>query len=184
MAKTETTEIKPRNDAYVGILFISLLALIGACVLLYLDYNQYEGRVPPKPPSIELPKGSSPGTGVPTKGNTPKVDPPKDPMGTMKLPTTSPTETTSIKPIIELPPAPPATIPMLELPGVPPLPVTSFGDKVIGPAKLEVVSPMKPVEPVSVDEIKPMPIKASEKPLAPPSLLDEPPVIRPFVPSK
>ncbi len=39
---------KPLNDAYTGMLAISLLALIGGCVLLFLDYREYEG--PPPPP--------------------------------------------------------------------------------------------------------------------------------------
>jgi len=32
---------KPKADAYVGLLIISLLAMIAACVLLFLDYNEY-----------------------------------------------------------------------------------------------------------------------------------------------
>ncbi len=65
MAKAQLpTTAKPKNDAYTGILFISLLATIGACVLLYLDYSSYENRVPPKSPAIEVPGkgGSNPGT--------------------------------------------------------------------------------------------------------------------------
>ena len=37
----------PSNDAYTGMLSISLLALIGACVLLYLDYSRYPDANPP-----------------------------------------------------------------------------------------------------------------------------------------
>ncbi len=43
------------NDAYTGMLAISLLALIGGCVLLYLDYSQYpdsKGPTIPKAPGI------------------------------------------------------------------------------------------------------------------------------------
>ena len=36
------------NDAYTGMLSISLLALIGACVLLYLDFSQYPDTKPPQ----------------------------------------------------------------------------------------------------------------------------------------
>jgi len=36
------------NDAYTGILAISLVALIAGCLLLFLDYSQYEGK-PNKP---------------------------------------------------------------------------------------------------------------------------------------
>ncbi len=49
MAK-DTTETKdtavPKNDAYTGMLIISLLALIGGTVLLYLDWNQYPNNPP------------------------------------------------------------------------------------------------------------------------------------------
>ena len=47
-----TTQPKPQNDAYTGILFISLLALIAACVLLYMDYDQYGSRTPQKAPQL------------------------------------------------------------------------------------------------------------------------------------
>jgi hypothetical protein len=40
---------KPRADAYVGILAISLLLQIAAGIFLYLDYNQYPTTTPPKP---------------------------------------------------------------------------------------------------------------------------------------
>lgn len=36
------------NDAYTGMLSISLLALVGGAVLLYMDYSQYPDAVPPK----------------------------------------------------------------------------------------------------------------------------------------
>jgi hypothetical protein len=35
------------NNAYTGMLAISLLALIVGCVLLYLDYSQYPTSEPP-----------------------------------------------------------------------------------------------------------------------------------------
>jgi hypothetical protein len=53
MAK-ETTETKdtaiPKNDAYTGMLVISLLALIGGTTLLYLDWSQYPAG--PQPYSV------------------------------------------------------------------------------------------------------------------------------------
>jgi hypothetical protein len=39
---------KPANDAYTGMLAISLMALLAGCVVLYLDYNQYPASGPPK----------------------------------------------------------------------------------------------------------------------------------------
>jgi hypothetical protein len=38
---------KPRSDAYVGLLAISLLAQIAGAVFLFLDYSQYEGSKDP-----------------------------------------------------------------------------------------------------------------------------------------
>ena len=46
---TESTS-RATNDAYTGMLTISLLALIGGSILLFLDYNQYGERHPPKVP--------------------------------------------------------------------------------------------------------------------------------------
>jgi hypothetical protein len=36
-----------RNDAYTGLLFASLLALVVGCALLALDYRDYGTRMPP-----------------------------------------------------------------------------------------------------------------------------------------
>lgn len=50
--KKTTLEGEPvaTNDAYTGMLGISLLALIGGCILLYLDYSQYPDKPPAAPP--------------------------------------------------------------------------------------------------------------------------------------
>jgi hypothetical protein len=57
--KTDTTTPAPAtNDAYTGMLAISLCALIVGCVLLYLDYSQYpDSKAPaiPKAPPIAAP---------------------------------------------------------------------------------------------------------------------------------
>ena len=53
MAKYGQPEVekpKPRNDVYTGLLAISLGAMLIACLLLFLDYRQYEGLTPPKAP--------------------------------------------------------------------------------------------------------------------------------------
>jgi hypothetical protein len=44
-------EPAPRSDAYTGMLAVSLLALIVGCVLLYLDFSDYDtmGKPPPVP---------------------------------------------------------------------------------------------------------------------------------------
>jgi hypothetical protein len=42
-------EIVAKNDAYTGMLTISLFALIAGGVLLFLDYQRYDyGKAPPK----------------------------------------------------------------------------------------------------------------------------------------
>ncbi len=38
------------NDAYTGMLAISLIALIAGCALLFLDYSQYTDKPPAGPP--------------------------------------------------------------------------------------------------------------------------------------
>jgi hypothetical protein len=42
-------QARPRNDAYTGMLLISLAALIVGCVLLLLDYLSYGDMKPPSP---------------------------------------------------------------------------------------------------------------------------------------
>jgi hypothetical protein len=47
MAKTETSDTGvASNDAYTGLLAISLIALIVGSVLLFLDYSQHSGTPP------------------------------------------------------------------------------------------------------------------------------------------
>jgi hypothetical protein len=71
MAKTRDAGPKPRNDAYTGLLGISLLALVGGCVLMYLDHDEL-GKAPSKG---EL-KVDVPGTAAGKGGGLPaKVDP-------------------------------------------------------------------------------------------------------------
>lgn len=50
---------KPRNDVYVGLLAISLAAMLLGCLFLFLDWNQYDSSAPPKvdtPPPKGAPK--------------------------------------------------------------------------------------------------------------------------------
>jgi hypothetical protein len=61
MAKNSNDAIKPTNDAYTGMLAISLLALIIGGVLLFLDYSQYSEKPPPAVPKASGIIGS--GTG-------------------------------------------------------------------------------------------------------------------------
>jgi hypothetical protein len=78
---TQDTGI-PKNDAYTGMLVISLLALIGGAVLLYLDKSQYPDNLPPAPsfkaaePKAPEPKAPEPGK----KDGEPAPMPPMPPM--------------------------------------------------------------------------------------------------------
>ena len=56
MAKTEEEQDTSRatNDAYTGMLAISLIALLAGCALLYLDWSQYSEN----PPKVTAPKPS------------------------------------------------------------------------------------------------------------------------------
>jgi hypothetical protein len=58
MATTEQSTYRATNDAYTGMLAISLCAMIAGSVLLFLDYQQYPEGAPPKLPkeATKLPK--------------------------------------------------------------------------------------------------------------------------------
>jgi hypothetical protein len=51
---------KPRNDAYTGLLAISLVAMVAACALLFYDLKRYPSPVPPAQYNIG---GEAPGGG-------------------------------------------------------------------------------------------------------------------------
>lgn len=78
-AKKRYSPPKARNDAYTGLLAISLLALVVSCVLLYLDYSQY-GTQKPQMPRVErtMPPATTPPPG-------PDVNPPA-PLGGNPMP--------------------------------------------------------------------------------------------------
>jgi hypothetical protein len=121
-----------KNDAYTGILVISFLAMAGACVLLYLDYENYSA----KPPAVNLTAptptkgGLAPSSGTPApapetpmpKNEEPKVEEKKE--TSMKLPSpTAPIRNTSatmpIPTKLEIPAVPTTkSAPKLELPVV------------------------------------------------------------------
>ena len=66
MATIPETKPKARNDAYTGMLVLSLVVLLISCVLIYLDYSQYPTTKPPAVPkaaAIENPL--APGGGQP-----------------------------------------------------------------------------------------------------------------------
>lgn len=49
--KDATVFAKPRNDAYTGMLAISLGAMITGTVLLFIDYSNYPDKKPEEPKS-------------------------------------------------------------------------------------------------------------------------------------
>jgi hypothetical protein len=56
--RTRPTEPKPKADAYVGMMAVSLIALIAGSVFLWLDYDQYK-QIKTKPddrPIVSIPK--------------------------------------------------------------------------------------------------------------------------------
>jgi hypothetical protein len=66
MAAKKLKQKKPRkfSDAYVGMLFISLIAFIGGAVLLYMDYSQYtDNNPPPVNKTVGGGSGQAPGSG-------------------------------------------------------------------------------------------------------------------------
>lgn len=49
-ARDRVPTAEPRNDAYVGMLAISLVFLLAGCVFLFLDFSSY-GKVKPEVPA-------------------------------------------------------------------------------------------------------------------------------------
>ena len=75
MAREVEETAVPTNDAYTGMLAISLLALIAGCVFLYLDWSQYPDKTPPRP---NIPKVAPVNAGG---GAAPAPAPAPNPMG-------------------------------------------------------------------------------------------------------
>jgi hypothetical protein len=82
--KTADDEVKPANDAYTGMLVISLLALLTGCALLFLDYNQYPEKAPKAAKFLSAPQPGAPAPAPPPPpppppGNQPAPAPPANP---------------------------------------------------------------------------------------------------------
>lgn len=77
--KTDTARPRARNDAYVMMLFVTFLAIVGGCVLMYLDNEEYGGKPPPTAPKIgEIDtKTAGPADAGAPKVEAPKVEAPK-----------------------------------------------------------------------------------------------------------
>ena len=65
---------KPKSDVYTGLLFISLIGMIGSCVLLYLDYDRFKSAPATVVPAASkvggsaAPAGGAGGQAVPPAG--------------------------------------------------------------------------------------------------------------------
>jgi hypothetical protein len=53
----DTEDSKATNDAWTGMLAISLLALLAGCAFLFLDYSQYPSKDPGPVPKAVQPGG-------------------------------------------------------------------------------------------------------------------------------
>ena len=74
-----TDRSRATNDAYTGMLIISLVALIGGSALLYLDFSQYPSKLPDPPPK-ETPFLKGPPVIIENKPPEPAPMPPMPPM--------------------------------------------------------------------------------------------------------
>ena len=84
----EQDTTRATNDAYTGMLAISLIALIAGCALLFLDWNQYPDKDPPKvkaptPSLVAPPPAAKDGGAQPPPAPAPA---PMLPMGNQPMP--------------------------------------------------------------------------------------------------
>lgn len=73
-------QVVKRNDAYTGLLAISFLAMVGGCVLLYLEYQQYETLTPQATPKPDVPGTLKPTPNPPKEQPKAKEVEPENPM--------------------------------------------------------------------------------------------------------
>lgn len=59
---------KPGENAYTGMLVVTLLALIGACVLFYLHTDALSAQTVPQPPAVNTPLGGAAPAGTNPQG--------------------------------------------------------------------------------------------------------------------
>jgi hypothetical protein len=81
--EVETTQAGARDDAYLYLLIISLVAMIIGCVLLFMDYDSYTGK--PAAPAVQpavrgtqvAPPAGTPAPPAPPAGGAPVEAPGK-----------------------------------------------------------------------------------------------------------
>ncbi len=54
--KTTAAGPKPRNDAYTAMLFVTFVAIVVGCALMYLETSEYGETPPPATANLTLPK--------------------------------------------------------------------------------------------------------------------------------
>lgn len=193
MAETtrETVVVRKRSDAYTGILAISFLAMTGGCVLLYLEYQNYEKQTPPPGPKIDVP-GAVLKTN-PNSGTAPRIelkkdagDAPKDPkdMGMQQGPALAPALLTTV----EIVPNEKATAEKEVVTGPEPIsPVQAVKGAAALESVIDIPDPSLPGPPAPIDvpttsaepRKAPMTAPMSPRPIIStlePNLSDEPPI--------
>jgi hypothetical protein len=87
MAKTSAKEEDPkrptpvaRDGPYVMMLAVTLVAIAGGCVLLYLDNEEYGGKSPPKEPELKI-KALGTKSDLPDTAGAVPAPAPKEPAG-------------------------------------------------------------------------------------------------------
>ena len=197
MATDTVTKPRKRNDAYTGILAVSFLALVGGCVLLYLDLEQYKDgdklKKAPDPLKIDVPGAQMkvvPGSGTapPPKKEPPPMEPMEPPPMMMRDDSKRETVPVVLPPLEAVnatkPSAPPVE-PVVIGPTIRPVqavePVGTREEPVIQIPDLELPPPPKPVDlPMNVKVTEMPQLQGETKTVAPvtaPSLNDDPPIV-------
>jgi hypothetical protein len=57
---SDEPKAKAANDAYTGMLAVSLIALLVGCGILYMDYSKYQTDKPGAPPKMDYTPGNRP----------------------------------------------------------------------------------------------------------------------------
>lgn len=197
MATTTATKPRKRNDAYTGILAVSFLAMVGGCVLLYFDLEQYKDgdklKKAPDPIKIDVPGAQLkvvPGSGTPPPKKEPEA-PPMDPM--MPPPGGARNDPMRDSTPVLLPPLDANEVsrpgdPVVVPPVVQPInaveptrgrePVATIPDSKLGAPPAPIVVPGAPMQKRenSNEKTGMPPEKRTVAPVTEPSLMDEPPV--------
>ncbi len=157
---------KPRNDAYTGLLGLSLVALIAASVLLYLDYSEFNQTTTPS---------ASPPSKIPTNPDfTPQTNTPAG------IPGGAPPGPGGGNPGLGMHMEPPPVLPELPKSLPPALPQPPAME----PVMVDATPPLSETHPVSIpsDETPQKPIPSEDSGILPVTVELEVPVMVPPTP--